>query len=402
MVNLQRFIQTGLNLNLLNLLNLEVYMKRVISIILTILIVFNITCISAFAAESYVVSASDVIAPKNAKVSVPVELKNNKGIMGFKMTVEYNPENVDITSVERGSVTSNGNFTTNFGTLGTKFDVVWNDVNETSEDGSLFILTVICKKSDNIKLTFSQQDTFNEKYEDVHLKCNDIAIKYSAKSKDTTVTTKQGNSKESTVTRTDTTVNNSQILKAIRTTLSDYGYKSLNDVKNEKQFIKSFNKNLSKIAGTNEYKISDIKELKKIYVSAIQGEYVKEASNNIGGEDINNAISASLKKINAKSVDDIPENQKSQFVKSVENELQEKDPNLPSLSNELSVSESFDVIKDLDFNSPKQTEDNSSESSEMGHKKHNTVLYIVLAVCVLIAVAVIVLVIVKKKCKKSE
>ena len=100
MVNLQRFIQTGLNLNLLNLLNLEVYMKRVISIILTILIVFNITCISAFAAESYVVSASDVIAPKNAKVSVPVELKNNKGIMGFKMTVEYNPENVDITSVE--------------------------------------------------------------------------------------------------------------------------------------------------------------------------------------------------------------------------------------------------------------------------------------------------------------
>ena len=275
-------------------------MKRIISIILTILIVFNITCISAFAAESYVVSASDVIAPKNAKVSVPVELKNNKGIMGFKMTVEYNPENVDITSVERGSVTSNGNFTTNFGTLGTKFDVVWNDVNETSEDGSLFILTVICKKSDNIKLTFSQQDTFNEKYEDVHLKCNDIAIKYSAKSKDTTVTTKQGNSKESTVTRTDTTVNNSQILKAIRTTLSDYGYKSLNDVKNEKQFIKSFNKNLSKIAGTNEYKISDIKELKKIYVSAIQGEYVKEASNNIGGEDINNAISASLKKINAK------------------------------------------------------------------------------------------------------
>ena len=402
MVNLQRFIQTGLNLNLLNLLNLEVYMKRAISIILTILIVFNITCISAFAAESYVVSASDVIAPKNAKVSVPVELKNNKGIMGFKMTVEYNPENVDITSVERGSVTSNGNFTTNFGTLGTKFDVVWNDVNETSEDGSLFILTVVCKKSDNIKLTFNQQDTFNEKYEDVHLKCNDIAIKYSAKSKDTTVTTKQGNSKESTVTRTDTTVNNSQILKAIRTTLSDYGYKSLNNVKNEKQFIKSFNKNLSKIAGTNEYKISDIKELKKIYVSAIQGEYVKEASNNIGGDDINNAISASLKKINAKSIDDIPENQKSQFVKSVENELQEKDPNLPSLSNELSVSESFDVIKDLDFNSPKQTEDNLSESSETGHKKHNTVLYIVLAVCVLIAVAVIVLVIVKKKCKKSE
>lgn len=377
-------------------------MKRAISIILTILIVFNITCISAFAAESYVVSASDVIAPKNAKVSVPVELKNNKGIMGFKITVEYNPENVDITSVERGSVTSNGNFTTNFGTLGTKFDVVWNDVNETSEDGSLFILTVVCKKSDNIKLTFNQQDTFNEKYEDVHLKCNDIAIKYSAKSKDTTVITKQGNSKESTVTRTDTTVNNSQILKAIRTTLSDYGYKSLNDVKNEKQFIKSFNKNLSKIAGTNEYKISDIKELKKIYVSAIQGEYVKEASNNIGGDDINNAISASLKKINAKSIDDIPENQKSQFVKSVENELQEKDPNLPSLSNELSVSESFDVIKDLDFNSPKQTEDNSSESSETGHKKHNTVLYIVLAVCVLIAVAVIVLVIVKKKCKKSE
>lgn len=377
-------------------------MKRAISIILTILIVFNITCISAFAAESYVVSASDVIAPKNAKVSVPVELKNNKGIMGFKMTVEYNPENVDITSVERGSVTSNGNFTTNFGTLGTKFDVVWNDVNETSEDGSLFILTVVCKKSDNIKLTFNQQDTFNEKYEDVHLKCNDIAIKYSAKSKDTTVTTKQGNSKESTVTRTDTTVNNSQILKAIRTTLSDYGYKSLNNVKNEKQFIKSFNKNLSKIAGTNEYKISDIKELKKIYVSAIQGEYVKEASNNIGGDDINNAISASLKKINAKSIDDIPENQKSQFVKSVENELQEKDPNLPSLSNELSVSESFDVIKDLDFNSPKQTEDNLSESSETGHKKHNTVLYIVLAVCVLIAVAVIVLVIVKKKCKKSE
>ena len=377
-------------------------MKRAISIILTILIVFNITCISAFAAESYVVSASDVIAPKNAKVSVPVELKNNKGIMGFKMTVEYNPENVDITSVERGSVTSNGNFTTNFGTLGTKFDVVWNDVNETSEDGSLFILTVVCKKSDNIKLTFNQQDTFNEKYEDVHLKCNDIAIKYSAKSKDTTVTTKQGNSKESTVTRTDTTVNNSQILKAIRTTLSDYGYKSLNNVKNEKQFIKSFNKNLSKIAGTNEYKISDIKELKKIYVSAIQEEYVKEASNNIGGDDINNAISASLKKINAKSIDDIPENQKSQFVKSVENELQEKDPNLPSLSNELSVSESFDVIKDLDFNSPKQTEDNLSESSETGHKKHNTVLYIVLAVCVLIAVAVIVLVIVKKKCKKSE
>lgn len=107
---------------------------------------------------------------------VPVEIKNNPGLMGFKINVSYG-EGVIINSVSYGAVTEKGTFFDNHivNSKNNDFDVIWNYSKEIKKDGELFIIGLSIDENfkEEIKLTvsYSSVDTFNGKYESVVIDC---------------------------------------------------------------------------------------------------------------------------------------------------------------------------------------------------------------------------------------
>ena len=154
-------------------------MKKIMSVLWAMLILLC-AAFPAFGAQTSAVFAEDVLLIPGSEATIPVLIEDNAGLMGFKITVEYPVDKIKITSVTKGEVTGKGNFNTNFGIHDGKFDVLWNHVEEVQSDGTLFVLTAraVADFTDpvEIKLTFSQGDTFNEAYEDVVLNCRSIQV----------------------------------------------------------------------------------------------------------------------------------------------------------------------------------------------------------------------------------
>ena len=120
-----------------------------------------------------------IIIEKGEIAEVPVMISNNHGIMGYRLTFDYNPEEIEVLSVKGSNIVS-GELHDSIGGNASSFDVLWNNTEEFSADGLLFNIEVksisdIYKLS-NIDITYSQQDTFNEKYNDVVFDCKSGTI----------------------------------------------------------------------------------------------------------------------------------------------------------------------------------------------------------------------------------
>lgn len=371
-------------------------MKKFILIILTVLLVLQCNII-AFAANTATISADKVRLSQEEPTLIPVKIKNNNGIMGFRITVEYPVDKIDIKSVSRGEITAKGNFNTNFGINDGKFDVLWNNTDDVSGDGTLFVLSVKAvteiSKDTAITLSFSQPDTFNVKYEDVVLDCKKIVI--SAKYVETTteITTTQ---KEETTTKAPTPIDTSQIIDAIDTTLEQNGCDNLNDVKDKDDFVENFNKNLEIITGTNEHNVTDFDTINSMYNSAYEGQFITEITNNIDSDVIDNVIKDTLKEFNVKSIDELNEKDKAKFVQKVEEKLKEQDADIPSISRDLDTDDALDIIKKV-YN--QKNEDNEQQENDNNVQKD---IIITVSVVALIALISIVIIIRKKRKTKSS
>ena len=127
------------------------------------------------------ISIPEGLAIEKGEISeIPVTIRNNHGIMGYRLTFDYNPEEIEVLSV-KGSNTVSGELSDSIGVKTSSFDVLWNNTQEFSTDGLLFSIEVknisnIYKQS-RIGISYSQQDTFNEKYEDVVFDCQSADIK---------------------------------------------------------------------------------------------------------------------------------------------------------------------------------------------------------------------------------
>ena len=75
--------------------------KRILVCVLAV-ILSSIACISAFAENVAEIYSESFAVNSGENVTIPVYIKNNPGIMGYKITVEYD-ENVFVPlSVSRG------------------------------------------------------------------------------------------------------------------------------------------------------------------------------------------------------------------------------------------------------------------------------------------------------------
>lgn len=371
-------------------------MKKVITIILSLLLIFQCNII-AFADDSVTVSADKISLSQEESILIPIKINNNSGIMGFKMTVEYPVDKLDIKSVSRGEITAKGNFHTNFGINDGRFDVLWNNIDEIKTDGTLFLISVQAKteikKDTEIKLSFSQPDTFNERYEDVDFDCKNIVISADYVEPTTEETTKGNNE---TATKALTALDNSQILDAVRITLEQNGYENLQDVDDTEKFIKNFNENLETITGSNEHNVTDFDTIKSMYNSAYEGEFITETTNNIDTDKVQSVVKVTLDEFNVKSIDELDEKDKVEFVQKLEEKLKDQNPDTPNISEDLETDASLDIIEKL-YKST-DTEENEQQDSE---NNHSNKVIIITVISVVLVVLIAILIIVQKK-KKSK
>lgn len=148
-------------------------MKKIIAICLIFSgLIFGLNASADEVATIY----SDKIKLNDKEQELNINIKNNPGIMGFKLSFEYSSEDIQIISVNKGEITQKGNLVDNIGTNRTKFDVLWNNTEQVKKDGVLFKLKIKLLTNSDFKISvyYGQPDTFNEKYNDVYFDCTPI------------------------------------------------------------------------------------------------------------------------------------------------------------------------------------------------------------------------------------
>lgn len=368
-------------------------MKKLILFILSFIITVQMSMV-CFAQSANTIYAEKTILAKNEIQLIPVNISNNSGIMGFKITVEYPREYINIKSVTKGSVTSTGSFNHNLGLKNNKVDIIWNSIEDIKKDGSLFVLGIelLNQNSEDItiKLTFSQEDTFNEKWEDVIFCCKDIIISTDYNEVSTV-------NSDSSTNAESAKADSSQIIDALTTALMQNGYGNLKEVQDAEKIIKDFNKNLQIITGTDEHSADDFNTVKNMYNSAYEDNFINETSNSVDSAKIKSAINETLTEFNAKSMDMITGKDKAMFVQNFENKLKEQNPDIPNISEDLEVDIAFNIIKKL-YNLT-STEKNGQQNNSSGNK-YNVFIFVVFSAA-LAALSGSIIIVKKRKAKNK-
>lgn len=117
-------------------------------------------------------------------LKVPVYISNNSGFLGFKLNFEYDSSILTPINVEYGEAISYGIEDNIEGdaTEG-KMSVYWAGTEDVTTEGIWFYINfsvnVKSKGKAEISVSYTQEDTFNENFEDVILNCSPITINIS-------------------------------------------------------------------------------------------------------------------------------------------------------------------------------------------------------------------------------
>ncbi len=124
------------------------------------------------------VYADSISVESGEQVTIPVKIENNGGFMGFSIIVTYDAEIFTPVSVSKGEILA-GMFNDSIDTAtDNSFKVVFTGTGNVTGDGVIF--NIAFDVSDeasgkyDISLSYSQQDTFNEKWDNVVLNCEKI------------------------------------------------------------------------------------------------------------------------------------------------------------------------------------------------------------------------------------
>ena len=155
-------------------------MKKIFSLILAFLMLFVVSFAVTAAAEDNRIYSDPVSTEKGSTIEIPVKIENNTGIMGFAIDVSYDNNVLNPVSVE-GSDSFCGMFNDSIETSDAgSFTVLYTGTESIESDGLLFTLKF--KVSDSaagntsVNLSYCQEDTFDEEFSEVELKCESISV----------------------------------------------------------------------------------------------------------------------------------------------------------------------------------------------------------------------------------
>ena len=130
---------------------------------------FVLVCSSSQAKEKgeNIVYADRVTLSKDGSAKVYVRIRNNQGIMGFRIRIQYNSDELEVKKITQGGIMDHGIFQDSLGQKDGEADILWSSTEDMKKNGVLFSLLIQSKrknlKETVIRLSYSQEDTFNGK-----------------------------------------------------------------------------------------------------------------------------------------------------------------------------------------------------------------------------------------------
>lgn len=155
-------------------------MKKTTAILLSAFILMSVI-FNAFASNiTNKVYAETVSVEAGEQVTIPIKIENNDGFMGFSIIVTYDADVFTPISVSKGSMLT-GMFNDSIATsTDNSFKVVFTGTSDVMADGTMFnIVFNVAENASgkhNIELTYSQQDTFKEGWDNAVLNCKSVEV----------------------------------------------------------------------------------------------------------------------------------------------------------------------------------------------------------------------------------
>lgn len=136
----------------------------------------------------YIKNKKEAQGKSGTRISVPISIKNNPGIMGIGLEITYDKESLTAVDITAGEITKQGSLSTSIGGFEdtSRVKVLWSNVEEVRQDGILLNIEFQIKKGAkdgerNIKIKISPDDTFNESYENVMIESKPMKLIISKK-----------------------------------------------------------------------------------------------------------------------------------------------------------------------------------------------------------------------------
>lgn len=395
---------------------------KIKNVILSLLIIFTVTyvCLGnqliSFAADEYIVSSDNITAKQGETITVPVTLTNNNGIMGFRITVRYPSSQLELTNISSGSITKDGLFNTtvtDYASVKGSFDVLWSSSNQVKDNGTIVMLSFkiknIASNGDySISFSYSQEDTFNEAFKDVKLKCAPVTVTVNDGSipiETTEITTveDENNNIQTTDVRID--VSDDYLIDSVKSVLISFGVNDIDSLtENQQNTLLEFVNNRIESFSPNAKKFDSFAELKSAYINAINNQAVDNVIQSTDGQVIIDVAREILKKNNADSFSKISKDKKKAAVDEAIGKLTENGADTSAFSNFNSYDNAAEALdeavkkaeeQEQQSITGEQTENTDKNENNPSHK--NAIIIAVASVSATLALLVLILIIRRRK-----
>ena len=360
--------------------------KKILSLIISLVLILIIS-VNGFAVKTATVYAGDINALPGDAIFIPIQIKDNPGLMGFKITVSFDSKVLTPRVVSRGTVTEKGMFENSVGAgEESSFDIVWNNTSETKMNGTIAVVSFNCsskaENSTEIALGFSQENTFNEKYEDVPLTCENFNLVFDGSAETSERTDKREVSPEDIVLAVEAVQGDPQITPTAAV-------------------MESVNSVLSQITGNPEPYFNSPDEITVSYNDAVKETFAKDVLQVVEAEKVAEIVQNALNLTGAGLIDEIPEDMRSDFINNVESALKEEKSDVKELSDYISQEDEILAINNLFEDAQKEIEKNNSPVAKITDSiSKKPTMWTASIVGAIITIAVVILLIIKLAKKK--
>lgn len=158
------------------------FFKKATAWLLTI-VIMSMFIVVGYAKNDAELLSTAISAQAGENITVPVSIKNNPGIMGYKIIVSFDNKVFYPVKVTRGKAVSGGMFDNNIGNnISNEIFVLWSSTSNRTENGLLFSVEfktdANVKGKHTIKVSVSPDDTFNENWQNVDIKGTVITVDF--------------------------------------------------------------------------------------------------------------------------------------------------------------------------------------------------------------------------------
>lgn len=370
--------------------------RKIIAVLLSFVLLILPFSTAAYAADTAVIHGDAVATQPNSIFFVPVKIKNNPGIMGFKVTVTYDPDILTLPALTRGTVTETGMLNDSIGAseAGT-IDIVWTSDSSIANDGTLFTLSFNVDETEaestKLTLSYSQADTFNEQYEDVIFDCKEVAISFTDEDVSNVYS---GETKEPDY---------KDVIVAVDSSMKEMPFDSVNNFDHDfdAEFLGATNETINIMTGTQDY-FSSVEEIIGAYKAATATDFVNTSVEAVDPGVIDDVIGNAVQTVGAATVEEIPAEKKAEFVAAVEQGLQEQASDIDIISDTLTEDEAIEAIKSLQSTNEKNQSAGTKLVSAVQKMDNLFIKIMIAAVAAVVVIFAILALIIKKKQKKNE